>query len=149
MDFSSRWFINNEGKNEGDLKTLKTRSIIPVELNALLYWNAKIIAEFYGLANNTAKQDEYTKFAENFYKSVNEFLWNEDEGVWLDYDMLNRRHRNYFVSTNLSPLFTKCYDESKTKNIADRVLDYIAKNKIDDYPGGVPTTLYPSGKIFQ
>lgn len=145
MDFSSRWFINNEGKNEGTLRDLKTRSIIPVELNALLYWNAQIIAEFYGLAGNSSKRDEYTKHAETFYKTVNEFLWNEAEGVWLDYDTLNRKSRNYFVSTNLSPLFTKCFDASKTQIIADRVLDYIAKKKLDDYPGGVPTTLFSSG----
>lgn len=31
MDFSSRWFVNAEGTNNGTLRDLKTRSIIPVE----------------------------------------------------------------------------------------------------------------------
>lgn len=66
MDFSSRWFINAEGTNNGTLKDLKTRSIIPVELNAILYWNAKIIAEFYGYANNSEKQKEYVAYADEF-----------------------------------------------------------------------------------
>lgn len=64
MDFSSRWFINDQGTNNGTLKNVKTRSIIPVELNALLHWNAKIIAEFYGHAGNAAKQAEFEKKAE-------------------------------------------------------------------------------------
>ena len=59
MDFSSRWFINENGTNEGDLTDLKTRSIIPVELNAILYWNAKIIAEFYELSGNAVKAKEF------------------------------------------------------------------------------------------
>lgn len=68
MDFSSRWFINEDGENTGDLRNLKTRSIIPVELNAILFWNAKIIAEFYGLANNTERQEEFLKKAEALKK---------------------------------------------------------------------------------
>lgn len=59
MDFSSRWFINENGENIGTLKDLKTRSVIAVELNAILHWNAKIIAEFYGYAGNNDKQKEY------------------------------------------------------------------------------------------
>lgn len=66
MDFSSRWFINEDGENTGDLRDLKTRSIIPVELNAILYWNAKIIAEFYGYAGNLEKQALYLKMAREF-----------------------------------------------------------------------------------
>lgn len=66
MDFSSRWFINDDGENIGDLRNLKTRSIIPVELNAILYWNAKIIAEFYGYKGDIAKQKQYQKTSQEF-----------------------------------------------------------------------------------
>lgn len=64
MDFSSRWFINDNGENIGSLKDLKTRSIIPVELNAILHWNAKIIAEFYGYAGNEEMKKEYAEKAQ-------------------------------------------------------------------------------------
>lgn len=64
MDFSSRWFINENGENTGHLRELKTRSIIPVELNAILHWNAKIIAEFYGYAGNNDKKKEFEEKAE-------------------------------------------------------------------------------------
>lgn len=68
MDFSSRWFINENGTNDGDLRNLKTRSIIPVELNAILYWNAKIIAEFYGYKGDTTKQQLYENRSNQFMK---------------------------------------------------------------------------------
>lgn len=64
MDFSSRWFINENGENIGTMRNLKTRSVIAVELNAILHWNAKIIAEFYGYAGNAVKQKEFEKKAE-------------------------------------------------------------------------------------
>lgn len=66
MDFSSRWFINENGTNVGTLEHLKTREIIPVELNAILHWNAKIIAEFYGYAGNDSKRDEFLGIAKKF-----------------------------------------------------------------------------------
>lgn len=43
---------------------LKTRSVIAVELNAILHWNAKIIAEFYGYAGNEAKRLEFEEKAQ-------------------------------------------------------------------------------------
>lgn len=68
MDFSSRWFINETGGNEGSLKDIKTRSIIPVELNAFLCGNARIISEFYGYTGNGEKQRQYMDIAEKFMK---------------------------------------------------------------------------------
>lgn len=73
MDFSSRWFINENGTNSGDLRNLKTRSIIPVELNAILYWNAKIISEFYGWKGDSEKEAHYNQMSQNFLK-VRSFL---------------------------------------------------------------------------
>ncbi|CRL08140.1 CLUMA_CG020990, isoform A [Clunio marinus] len=146
MDFSSRWFIDKNGTNNGDLRDLKTRSIIPVELNAILFWNAKIISEFYGYANLSDKQEEYYQMSEKFYKAVEEVLWNEEAGVWLDYDLINEKSRNYFVATNLSPLWMRCYNPSKRQYISDRVVNYINENNLDSFPGGVPTTMNNSGE---
>lgn len=64
MDFSSRWFINEQGGQEGNLTNLKSRSIVPVELNAILYWNAKIIAKYYKLSGNEEKSADYENKAE-------------------------------------------------------------------------------------
>jgi alpha,alpha-trehalase len=66
MDFSSRWFITANNDNNGTLEDLKTRYIIPVELNAILHWNARIIAEFYGLAGNESKSEEFLIYAKQF-----------------------------------------------------------------------------------
>lgn len=78
---------------------------------------------------------------------MTEVLWNEQAGVWLDYDLINEKPRNYFVATNLSPLWMRCYEPSKREHIANGVVKYINDTRLDDYPGGVPTTLLHSGKL--
>ncbi|XP_037806140.1 trehalase isoform X3 [Lucilia sericata] len=146
MDFSSRWFINDEGTRNGNLTNLKTRSIVPVELNAILYWNAKIIAKYYKLSGNEAKSNDYENKAAYILEAIEAVHWNEDVGVWLDYDLINNKSRNYFVPTNLSPLWTKAYNSSLTEKISASVLKYIAEMKLDSYPGGVPNTDYRTGE---
>lgn len=139
MDFSSRWFIK-DGTNAGNLTDLKCRSIIAVELNAILYWNALIISEFYAFKNNLQKKSEYEAKADDIKKAINAVLWNEEVGAWLDYDLINKKHRNYFTPTNLSPLWTGCYDKDDA-SLPKKILAYIERLKLDSFPGGVPNTL--------
>lgn len=65
MDYTSRWFINpKNGTNEGTLRDLKTRSIVAVDLNSLLFWNAKILAEFSITAGNATKAAQFEREAQ-------------------------------------------------------------------------------------
>lgn len=145
MDFSSRWFILN-GTNEGTLVNLKCRSIVPVELNAILFWNAKILAEFYLITGNVSKSAEYEAKAQEIYAAVQAILWHDDVGAWLDWDLSNGMRRNYFVPTNLAPLWTNCFNQANSPNITDKVLNYIDAMGVDKYPGGVPNSLQLSGE---
>lgn len=67
MDFTSRWFIKN-GTDEGRLFDVKARYIIPVELNALLYFNAKTLAEFHDKVGNTNIAIKYKYTASRIYE---------------------------------------------------------------------------------
>uniref|UniRef100_A0A183U936 Trehalase n=1 Tax=Toxocara canis TaxID=6265 RepID=A0A183U936_TOXCA len=42
-DFSSRWFANRK-----TMDTIEASDIIPVDLNAIMYWNMKILAHLHG-----------------------------------------------------------------------------------------------------
>lgn len=146
MDFSSRWFINDAGTNQGELTNLKCKDIIPVDLNSILYQNAIIISEFYLKLGNAEKFAKFQKISNERYDAVQAVLWHDDVGAWLDYDLINEKRRNYFVPTNLDPLWTKCYNQSDKTNLAQKVLSYIKKNQLNSYPGGIPTTLNKSGQ---
>lgn len=140
MDFSSRWFMK-DGSNRGTLDDIKCRSIVPVELNSILFKNAIILAEFYKIAKNPKKAAKFKRRAKALYDAVQAVLWNEEAGTWFDYDLLNRKPRKYFVPTNLAPLWTGCFNKNDRALIATRTLNYIRKIGLDDYPGGVPNTL--------
>lgn len=74
-------------------------------------------------------------------------LWHDDIGSWLDYDIKNKRRRNLFSSSNLSPLWVKAYKPEDEVKIASKILNYVNVTGVNSYPGGVPNTLEQSGKI--
>lgn len=146
MDFTSRWFVPADGSNNGTLFDIRARAIVPVELNAVLYWNAQILSEFAELLNDTVKAAAYRVKADQFYAAVQDLFWNEEIGAWLDWDLVNERQRDFFVPTNLSPLWTGCFNHTNKAHLANRVLAYIEREGLDRYPGGVPNTLERSGE---
>lgn len=145
MDFSSRWFINN-GTNNGTLVDLKCRSIVPVDLNAFLFSVAKTLAEFSLILKNETKAAEFEAKAQEIYDAIQSVLWHDDVGAWLDYDILNKKRRDYFVPSNLVPLYVGCYNKAEEANVTAKVLSYIERHQLNDYIGGVPNTLEQTGE---
>jgi len=129
----------------GTLIDLKTRYIIPVDLNSILYWNAILLMEFYRDLNMAQKSEEYRIIAEEWLEAVTAVLWHDEVGAWLDYDIINEIKRDYFYPTNIAPLWTGCYKSNVTK--VGKILKYLEKTKVIineqqyTYPGGIPTTL--------
>lgn len=80
------------------------------------------------------------------FQAITAVHWSEEVGAWLDYDMINNKHRDYFVPTNLSPLWTKAYKITDSEKISTAVLKYIDRLQLDSYPGGVPNTLANTGE---
>lgn len=146
MDFSSRWFVDEEGGNNGSLFDLRTSSIVPVELNAILFGNAVILSNFYRLLGNETKANYYDEVARAFNDAVQELFWHEDVGAWLDWDLTFNQRRDHFVPTNLSPLWTNCYNRSDSVHISERVLSYLEREELDQFPGGIPNTLEHTGE---
>jgi len=128
----------------GDITDTKARSIIPVELNALIYWNAKILSDFFRAMNNTAKALEYENIYLEWNDAVTAVLWDSEVGTWLDFDMINNIKRKYFYPTNISPLWTGCYPKNQTEYYVTKVLGYLNKTEVLKTPGGIPTTLRES-----
>ncbi|ALC41687.1 Treh [Drosophila busckii] len=146
MNFSSRWFISAIGNNVGTLSDTKANYIVPVDLNAMVFRNFKYLSLWYRKAGNTAKADLYQQRACALIKAIRAILWNEEMGVWLDYDLLNKQPRNYFVVTNLSPLWHRAFPINDVDKLTDSIMRYIEENELDSYPGGVPTTLSNTGQ---
>lgn len=79
-------------------------------------------------------------------QAIQAVLWNEEDGIWYDYDLMNNKPRPYFTPTNLSPLWCGAYNTAEKEYISERVLEYVNKTGIDKFPGGVPNTFVRSGE---
>lgn len=125
---------------------MKTRYIIPVDLNSIIYRNAVLLAQYNQRMGNESKVAYYQKRAAEWKRAITAVLWHDEVGAWLDYDILNDIKRDYFYPTNILPLWTDCYDIAKREEYVSKVLKYLEKNKIMLNLGGIPTTLEHSGE---
>jgi len=129
----------------GTLIDLKTRYIIPVDLNSILYWNAILLVEFFRDLKMPQKSEKYRIIAEEWLEAVTAILWHDEVGAWLDYDIINEIKRDYFYPTNIAPLWTGCYKDKETQ--VGKIMKYLDKTNIMlKNLGGIPTTLEHSGE---
>lgn len=147
-DFSTRWFINDEGTNVGDIGNVKIRNIVPVDLNAFICMNVQLLSKLFSLVGDEAKSQIYRDKFLAWKEAIQMVLWNEEDGVWLDYDMLNNLQRHYFYPSNIAPLWAGCWDEASPQNslVVDRVLNYLDQSQALQFVGGIPTSMQNSGQ---
>ncbi|XP_041978625.1 trehalase-like [Aricia agestis] len=145
-DFSTRWFINQEGPSKGNLSAIHVTDIVPVDLNAI-FTNALLnLEEFYKKLENPRKGAHWGYLAKQWMSSMQEVLWHEEDGIWYDYDLLNERHRNYFYLSNIAPLSMSAVHPDFVSAKAHRILEYLNNTQTLDLPGGIPTSLFFSGE---
>ena len=138
-DFSSRWLNKNED-GEFDLATIHTTSIIPVDLNSLLYNLELTISKAAEIAGDSEKSEDFRQRSVKREESIRKYLWNEEEGFFMDYNFETNRLTGNYSLAGIYPLFF----EFATKNEAEQV-----KAKIEELflkPGGLVTTPYNTGQ---
>ena len=91
------------------MKDISTVDIIPVELNAILCKNARILSKFYALLERYEKAQQFEDWGNSFQYTINAVLWNEENGIWFDYDVREKKQRDIFYLSNMMPLWAECY----------------------------------------
>ncbi|KAI9556421.1 hypothetical protein GHT06_016209 [Daphnia sinensis] len=147
-DFSSRWFIAEGGHNEGNLSHISTRDIIPVDLNAFVCMNARILSEMFRKVGDEDKARLYHDKYVEWKTAIQQVLWNEEQGIWLDYDISNNVQRSYFYASNIAPLWAGCWDPTPTAvdAVVHKVIDYLEKSQSTKFAGGIPTSMLQTGQ---
>lgn len=145
-DFSNRWCLANDKNGILSLLNISTQYIIPVDLNAILQQNGRLLSEFHTLLGNSAKAQYYAKIAAELQLAIDNVLWNEEEGIWLDYDTKNNKSRNIFYPSNLAPLYTKSYNWHNREQLGLSAVKYLKSQIIDSFFGGTPTSLNQTGE---
>ena len=142
-DFSTRW-LNRTVPGKGSLSSMRTRQIVPTDLNSVLYYCEKLLEKFFRLAGDTQKENTYKGYSEARRDAIEVVLWEEDRGLWLDYDRQLKKKRAYFYASTVVPLWAGVHQGDVNREI--QVLRTLRRLKVLDFPGGFPTSLSPSGQ---
>ncbi|WP_295794248.1 alpha,alpha-trehalase TreF [Mucilaginibacter sp.] len=106
-DFGSRWF-----GAAGKYSTIETTSVIPVDLNCLLYHLELSIAQSYQLQGKQAEYSAFTSKANLRKKAILKYCWSEKDNWFMDY---NFKLKHATPHQTIAGVFPLCF------NIADNV----------------------------
>lgn len=134
-DFSSRWMDDPK-----KLSTIRTTSIVPVDLNALMYKMEKLIAVASKAAGDEAKASRYDALATERQKAIEHYLWNDKEGWYADYDLKTHNVRSQLTAATLFPLFVNAASRDRADKVATAAESQLLK------AGGIATTNVNSGQ---
>lgn len=81
-DFSTRWF-EQAGEHAGTMRSIRTWRIVPVDLNAFMCMNSRMIASMYELAGNLSKVLVFQRRFEQCKQQMRAMHWNDTDGIWL------------------------------------------------------------------
>ena len=93
---------------------------IPVDLNSNLYLYEITMSDFAEVLNNGEKKLWNDRATER-KKRINDLLWNETRGLYLDYDMKNERPSDTTSFAMFQPLWTGCASVDQAKRVRENL----------------------------
>ncbi|MGU7772991.1 alpha,alpha-trehalase TreA [Burkholderia sp. MR1-5-21] len=133
-DYSSRWL--GDGRT---LATIRTTSIVPVDLNSLMFHLETTIRKGCTIARDTACAADFTARAQRRAAAINRYLWNR-RGYYGDYDWQRREPCDAVTAAALYPLFAGVTWPERAKATAREVRNTLLQ------PGGLATTTATTGQ---
>ena len=110
----------------------------PVCLNTLLYQMETDIAQIQKLVGHKDAVAYWQHHAENRHRLIDKFLWDEEAGLYFDYNFRTGERRPYEFATTFFPLWAGIASEYQAKRVVDNLPKFEA-------PGGLLTSTHVSG----
>ncbi|HET7746317.1 MAG TPA: trehalase family glycosidase, partial [Vicinamibacteria bacterium] len=110
----------------------------PVCLNALLYVMERDAAEIHRMVGDPAEARRFDALADERRAAVQRLLWDEESGLFLDYDFRNARRRRYEFATTFYPLWAGMATPEQARRVHENV-------RLFEAPGGVLTSTRRTG----
>ncbi|MFB6082326.1 MAG: trehalase family glycosidase [Halanaeroarchaeum sp.] len=131
-DFTSRWLADAD-----DMTSIRTTDLVPIDLNAILYEVESGLAGWLERTDDE-RAAEFQKAAERRRTAVEEHLWDEDEGFYVDYDWTEQTRSTALTLAGSVPLFAGLASRERAERVATRIAEDFLEN------GGLVTTLRSS-----
>jgi alpha,alpha-trehalase len=133
-DFSSRWLADGHS-----LSTIRTTSVLPVDLNSLMVHLEQTLAKAYRIRGDSDRSSHFVALAVRREAAIRKLMWNERSHAFSDYAW-QRREALPVTAAGLFPLFLHIANQHQAEMEAQTVRRKLLK------PGGVATTLVVSGQ---
>ena len=130
-DFSSRWL--DEGQS---LESIRTTDILPVDLNALLYFYETHLAQW----STGERSQHYQKAAEKRKKCFDDYFWNEAKGFYFDYNWKESKPTGTWSLAAVYPLYFELASPDQAQQVANHLKEQFL------FDGGLITTLSETGQ---
>lgn len=128
-DFSTRWF-----GPDGQLGSIRTTELVPVDLNCLLLNLEQALARAHRAAGQTAQATSYQQKALARAAAIRRYCWDPDAGWFVDYDWRQRRLATARTLAGTFPLTYGVATPEQARLAARRLeTEFLA-------PGGLLTT---------
>lgn len=115
-----------------------THHYAPVCLNSLLYKTEKDLQQISLWLGRGQEAKQWGRRAEERKKLINQYLWNDDQGLFFDFNFVTKRMSHYQYATTFDPLWAGLATPAQAKAVATNV-------KIFDQPGGIAMSTTDSG----
>ncbi|KAI4815751.1 hypothetical protein KUCAC02_005878, partial [Chaenocephalus aceratus] len=141
--FTSRWYVDRDGHNNGTLGDTRTSQILPTDLNALLCLTEKTLASFHRILGDGDSAAQYDQAAARRLEAIESLLWDAERGAWFDFDLVTHSKHFEFYPSNLAPVWAQCYSGPE---MGEKAVQYLKSSGALQFPNGVPTSLRESGQ---
>jgi len=115
-----------------------THHFAPVCLNSLLYKTEQDLEQISQMLGKTAEASQWKQRAEDRKQKINKYLWDDQRGLFFDYDLRTGAKSTYQYVTTFFPLWAGLASPQQAEAVARNV-------KFFDQPGGLVTSTTESG----
>ena len=117
-DFSSRWY-----GEKGNFGSTETTSILPIDLNCLLYFMEHTLYRAYGLKGDEAKRDEFSKRLQSRKLAIRQYFWNDETGFFHDYNFKEESTTPELTLAGAYPLYFGVATQEQAEKVKDMLMD--------------------------
>jgi alpha,alpha-trehalase len=115
-----------------------THHYAPVCLNTLLYKTEKDLEQISHWLGRVDDAERWSKRAEERKKLITKYLWNQDQGLFFDFNFVTKEMSDYKYASTFYPLWAGLATPEQAKAVASNL-------KVFEQPGGLPMSTVESG----
>jgi alpha,alpha-trehalase len=115
-----------------------THHYAPVCLNSLLYKTEKDLEQISLWLGHADDAKKWNKRAEERKRLITHYLWNDEQGLFFDFNFLTRRMSTYQYASTFYPLWAGLATPAQAKAVVGNL-------KVFERPGGIPMSTDETG----